>query len=175
MSKHQINEKESFTLVYEFNAPKALVFNAFGNAEALNEWWGPAESENSVIKLDFKPGGIFHYKMDYKGKITYGRFLFGQIKPYDLLEYTNAFADEYANVVRAPFDMQLPLEIFYRLRFTEHNGKTIITLTGQPVNGSREEEEGFRSINDSMQQGFGATFNQLAEYLNKIQTNSKTK
>jgi len=169
MNTYQTKEKEKFILVYEFNAPKALVFNAFANADALNEWWGPVESKNSVIKLDFKPGGIFHFKMDNKGKITYGRFLFVQIKPYDLLEFTNAFSDEHANVIRAPFDIQLPLEIFYQLRFTENNGKTIITLTGQPVNGSKEEQEGFRSINADMHQGFGATFNQLAAYLKKIQ------
>lgn len=161
--------KEKFVLAYEFNAPKELVFNAFSSAEALNEWWGPVESENSVIKLDFRTGGIFHYKMDYKGKITYGRFLFDQIKPHDLLEFTNVFADEHANIVPAPFDIQLPLEIFYQLVFTEKNGKTTITLTGQPVNPSKEEEEGFRSINTSMEQGFGATFNQLAVYLDKIQ------
>lgn len=168
MSKRKTKEK--LVLVHEFNAPRSLVFEAFSSAEALNEWWGPVECENSVISLDFKPGGIFHYKMNYKGKINYGRFLFGQIKPHDLLEFTNAFADEQGKIVKAPFDMQLPLEIFYRLSFTEKNGKTTITLTGEPVNASPEEEETFHSIDDSMKQGFGATFNQLVVYLNKIQT-----
>jgi uncharacterized protein YndB with AHSA1/START domain len=167
MNMHQTTGKEPFHFVYEFNAPQALVFNAFSSAEALNEWWGPVETENSVIQLDFKPGGIFHYKMDYKGNITYGRFLFGQIKPYDLLEFANAFADEQANIVPAPFDVQLPREIFYRLLFSEKNGKTTITMTGEPVNGTIEEEEGFYSINASMKEGFGATFDQLAVYLKK--------
>lgn len=163
MSKQQINEK--FTLVHEFNAPKKLVFNAFSNAEALNEWWGPPECKNSVIKLDFKTGGIFHFKMEHPEGTTYGRFLFGKIIPYDLLEYTNAFSDEHANIVAAPFDIKIPREIFYRLTFEEKDGKTILTLTGEPVNASPEEEEGFHSINDSMHQGFGATFDKLVVYL----------
>jgi uncharacterized protein YndB with AHSA1/START domain len=167
MNAPQINEKATFRLVREFDAPKELVFNAFGNAEALNEWWGPAESHNSVIKLDFKPGGIFHYKMEFSGMTSYGRFLFGKIDPYDVLEFTNAFSDEHANIVKAPFDIQLPPEIFYRLTFTEHAGKTTITLTGQAVNASPEEVEGFRSIDSSMQQGFGATFDKLSAYLAK--------
>src|SRR5882757_4349660 len=165
MSNLQTSEKAEFHLVHEFDAPKKLVFNAFSDAEALNEWWGPAESHNSVIKLDFRPGGIFHYKMEFSGMTSYGRFLFGKIDPYDLLEFTNSFADEHANIVKAPFDIQLPLEIFYRLAFTENNGKTTITLTGQPVNASPGEVEGFLSIGSSMQQGFGATFDKLSAYL----------
>src|SRR5688572_32627399 len=156
-----------FKLTREFNAPRQRVFNAFSNAEALNAWWGPVETKNSVIKLDFRPGGIFHYKMDSQGKVTYGRFLFSKIQPFELLEFTNAFADENAKVVRAPFDIQIPLEIFYRLRFTEHNGKTVIEMTGQPVNATPKESEGFRSIGLGMERGFGATFNKLSSYLEK--------
>lgn len=155
----------TFTLSYEFNAPRRLVFEAFGNAEALNEWWGPAESRNTVISLDFRPGGIFHFKMDFNGAISYGRFLFRTIRPHDLLEFTNAFADENARVVKAPFDIQLPPEIFYSLSFAENNGKTVLTLTGRPENGTDAEIEGFNAIHQNMQDGFAKTFGKLAEYL----------
>ena len=155
----------TFNFTREFHAPRKRVFNAFSNAEALNAWWGPIETKNSVIKLDFRPGGIFHYKMESQGKITYGRFLFSKIQPFELLEFTNAFADENAKVVRAPFDILIPLEIFYRLQFTELDGKTTIAMTGQAVNASPEELEGFRSIELGMQRGFGATFNKLSSYL----------
>lgn len=83
------------------------------------------------------------------------------------MEFTNAFADEQARVVKAPFDMPFPLEIFYRLIFTGDNGKTTITLTGQPVNASPEEIESFHSINSSMEEGFGGTFDKLSVYLGK--------
>lgn len=169
MNKQQTNEHQNFSFTYEFNAPKALVFNAFSTAEALNEWWGPAETVNSTIKLDFKPGGIFHFKMDYQGHASYGRFLFGQINPYDLLEFSNAFADENANVIKAPFEVNLPLEIFYRLTFTENNGKTTLFMTGEPLNDSDDEIAGFNSIADSMQEGFGATFDKLVVYLERVQ------
>src|SRR5688572_12440608 len=157
----------TFNFTREFDAPRERVFNAFSNADALNAWWGPIETKNSVIKLDFRPRGIFHYKMESQGKITYGRFLFGKIQPFELLEFTNAFADENAKVVRAPFDILIPLEIFYRLQFTEHNGKTTIAMTGQAVNASLEELEGFRSIELGMQRGFGATFDKLSSYLER--------
>lgn len=155
----------TFKFSREFNAPRKRVFNAFSNAESLNAWWGPVETKNSVISLDFRPGGIFHYRMESEVRITYGRFLFNKIQPFELLEFTNAFADENANVVRAPFEIILPLEIFYRIQFTEHNGKTTIVMTGQPVNAAPEESEGFISINLGMERGFGATFNKLFSYL----------
>jgi len=171
MSTLDTNKQSTLTVVHEFNAPKELVFEAFGSAEALNEWWGPAESQNSVITLDFRSGGIFHYRMNYKGKITYGRFVFGRIEPFDLLEFTNAFSDEHANITKAPFDIPLPMEIFYQLNFSELNGITTLRLTGQPVNASNEEIESFRSINLNVQQGFGATFDKLTVYL-KAKRNS---
>ena len=169
MNTKHANDAAEFIITHEFNAPKELVFNAFSDADALNEWWGPVECKNTVIKLDFKPGGIFHFKMDFNGNINYGRFIFGKIQPHDLLEFTNAFADENANVVPAPFDIKIPKEIFYRLRFTEDKGKTTITLTGQPVNATAEESAGFKSINADMKKGFGATFDKLGEYLSKTQ------
>ena len=56
---------------------------------------------------------------------------------------------------------------FYRIHFTENNGKTIVTLTGEPVQASAGEIEGFLSINSSMTEGFGKTFDQLSKYLDK--------
>lgn len=164
-----INQNEEFVITHHFDAPKKLVFGAFSKKEALAEWWGPVECKNTVLRLEFKTGGIFHYQMEKDNKINYGRFIFGLIEPYDLLEFTNAFSDQNANIIRAPFDIQLPMQIFYRLRFSENKGKTTITMTGKPVKATREEEDTLRSINPSMQQGFGASFNKLALYLSKIQ------
>lgn len=167
MSTQIIAEKDKLRLSYEFNAPKELVFNAFSTAEALNEWWGPVETKNSAISLDFRPGGVFHFKMDFNGHASYGRFLFRTIEPYDLLEFTNAFADEQANPIPAPFDVKLPVEILYSIVFEEKNGKTKLTLTGTPYNASDEEVDGFVSINASMHEGFGGTFDKLRVYLAK--------
>lgn len=166
--KDLINESDKFIIVHEFNAPKELVFNAFSQEEALTQWWGPVECKNTVLKLDFKEGGIFHYKMVKGSKTNYGRFTFSKIQPYDLLEFVNSFSDAKGNIIRAPFDIQLPLKIFYRFVFTEDKGKTRITMTGLPMEASSEELRAFKSINESMQEGFGATFNQLASYLDKI-------
>ena len=100
-------------------------------------------------------------------------FLLRKIQPHDLLEFTNAFADANGNIISAPFDIRLPLEILYTLVFTERNGRTTITLTGQPVNANNDEQAAFLSINESMQKGFGSTFNQLSIYLETIGKENK--
>jgi uncharacterized protein YndB with AHSA1/START domain len=170
---NQANDNQVFTVIRTFDASQQEVFNAFSNADALNEWWGPAETKNSVIKLDFQPGGIFHFKMESEYGVNYGRFLFGRIEPYHLLEFSNAFADENANVVKAPFDMPLPDEIFYQIVFKEDRGKTTLTLTGKAVNPTAEEQETFDAIQPDMQNGFRGTFDQLEKYLAKTENQSR--
>jgi uncharacterized protein YndB with AHSA1/START domain len=152
-------------LTYDFQAPKELVFNAFCSVEALKEWWGPVETINTVISHDFRTGGIFHYKMETGGHTNYARLVYGQIQPYDLLEFTISFTDENANVIPAPFNFPLPDEIFYTVRFTESGGKTSISLTGEAINATDAAYNSFKSIRPDMQRGFGANFDVLARYL----------
>jgi uncharacterized glyoxalase superfamily protein PhnB/uncharacterized protein YndB with AHSA1/START domain len=165
MNVKQSNQVASLVMSHEFDAPKELVFKAFGDATALSEWWGPIDSTNTVLRLDFRPGGIFLYRMVRDGKTNFGRFVFNKIEQNELLEFTIAFSDEQGKPIKAPFDIPLPLEIFYRLRFTEEAGRTTIVLKAYPVDASTEEESALRSIKTNMQEGFAATFNQLARYL----------
>lgn len=159
----------TFSIIREFDAPREDVFNAFAEAEALNEWWGPADLKNSVVSLDFRPGGIFHYKMESNGSVSHGRFQFGRIEPHHLLEFTDSFADEDANVIAAPFEMSLPAAVFYSLSFADGNNGTVFTLTGTPVSASEAETEGFQQIVGSMKQEFGKIFNVLDSYLGEVQ------
>ena len=154
-----------FVFHYSLNAPKELVFNSFSTAEALNAWWGPAETSNSVVSLDFRPGGTFHFKMEAGDYVSFGRFKYIDIRPHDFLSFTNAFADAGGNVVKAPFDMEFPLEILYEITLTEQDGKTQLTLTGTPFEATEEQTATFKSIEEDMQRGFAGTFDKLAAYL----------
>lgn len=158
-------ENEILKITRTFDAPKEMVFDAFGNPEALNSWWGPAECENSLVSLDYREGGMFHYKMVNGSSVNYGRILYKTIKPTDLLEVLIAFADETGKAIPPPFDMKFPLEVFYTFEFIENNGRTTINMVGTPVNASSEEVQTFAAIHSSMQEGFGKSLDQLASYL----------
>jgi uncharacterized protein YndB with AHSA1/START domain len=159
------NNTAELIITREFNASKKIVFNAFADAEALAAWWGPPGVPITVVKFDFKPNGVFHYKTDMQGQIAFGRFIYKQIKKYDVIEFISSFSDERCGITRAPFSDKFPLEIFNHIEFTEKDSKTTITLSGHPVNASEDELQFFSQMSAGMKQGFAGTFNQLANYL----------
>ena len=81
------------------------------------------------------------------------------------LVYVSSFSDAEGNTTRAPFAQDFPLEIYNVLTFTEHDGKTVMELGGGPLDASPAELAFYQGMNASMQQGFGATFQQLVAYL----------
>ena len=160
-----------FVITRDFDAPRDLVWKAWTEQERLAKWWGPKGYGITVVKLDFQPGGIFHYRMDTpSGDPMWGRFVYGELTPPQRLEFVDSFADEDANIARAPFSELYPLKISNILTLTEQDGKTTLDLRGNPLDATEEEREFFRSMHASMQQGFGGTFEQLADYLAQAQS-----
>ena len=163
---NQTDQQKGLTIVRNFKAPMEIVFDAFCNADALAEWWGPVGMSLTVLRLDFRPGGKFHYKME-GDKTMWGLFRYGKINRPDLIEFVNSFSDEAGNICKAPFPMDFPLEIFYRVTLTDDNEVTTLTLQGYPINASPEQETSYYSIMENMHQGFGGTFDKLDVYLGK--------
>lgn len=159
--------KGGLKIVREFKAPKNVVFEAFSNADALAQWWGPTGSTVIVKAFDFKQGGKFHYKMEGNGMVMWGIFKYHNIAAPDLIEFASSFSDEEGNICTSPFPMDFPLEIFNHITFEENNGVTIMTLQGYPINATPEQEATYYSILDNMNQGFSGTFDQLDAYLAK--------
>ena len=160
-----------FAITRSFNAPRDLVWKAWTDAQALAQWWGPKGAAIRVIKLELKPGGVFHYAMAYQpGHEMYGRFIFREIAaPYRLV-FVNSFSDPAGGVTRAPFPQlegKWPLEVLNTMTLTEQGGMTTLNLRGGPINATEEERKVFDSMHDSMRQGFGGTFDKLADYLAK--------
>jgi uncharacterized protein YndB with AHSA1/START domain len=166
------SEKPEFEFVISrvLDAPRELVWHAWTSAEALAKWWGPKDFDNEVVKLDLRVGGVFHYRMNLPdGGVMWGKFVFREIFAPERLVHVDSFSDENENITRAPFSEKFPLEILNTLTLTEENGKTRLELRGKPINATPEEEAFFASMHDSMQQGFGGTFEQLEKYLAQAQ------
>jgi uncharacterized glyoxalase superfamily protein PhnB/uncharacterized protein YndB with AHSA1/START domain len=176
------HKKPGLKIVRHFNAPKEVVFEAFANAEAMGEWWGPAGMGLIVKSFDFTPGGKFHYKMESEGQIMWGLFKYVAINKPDAIEFISSFADEEGNISRSPFPMDFPLEILNQLTFTETAGRTTLTLQGHPINATNEQEATYSNIKENMEQGFGGTFDKLERYLqsrfvlkNELRTDNKAR
>lgn len=158
-----------FVITRVFDAPRDLVWKAWSDPQALAQWWGPKGCTIRVIKHEFRLGGVFHYAMAYQpGHEMYGRFVYREIAAPGRLVFINSFSDAEGGITRAPFPQlgdKWPLEVLNTMTLTEKDGKTTLTLRGGPVNATEEERATFVGMFDSMQQGFGGTFDQLAEYL----------
>jgi uncharacterized protein YndB with AHSA1/START domain len=158
-----------FTISRVFDAPRKLVWQAWSEPERLAQWWGPKGSTIRVIKLDFRPGGVFHYAMAFKlGHDMYGRFVYREISAPERLVFINSFSDLEGGVTRAPFPQlggNWPLEVLNTVTLAEQGGRTTLSLRGGPINANDIERETYAGMHGSMRQGFGGTFDQLAEYL----------
>lgn len=162
-------ENEEFEITRVLDAPRELVFKVWTEAKHLEHWWGPKGLSVSAAKLDLRPGGIFHYKMrDPDGNEMWGRFTFREIAAPERIVFVNSFSDAEGSITPPPFDDPWPSEILNTVTLSEHDGKTTLTLKSTPINATEEEVRVFQSGFDSMEQGYGGTFDQLADYLAKV-------
>lgn len=169
MNTATTSSAQEFTISRTFNAPRDRVWKALSEADQLAQWWGPKGSTIRVLKLEFRPGGIFHYSMEYQpGHPMYGRFVYRDIVPLEKIVFVNSFSDAAGGITRAPFPQlgdKWPLEVLNVMTLTEQNGKTTISLRGGPITSKEDELTTFAGMFDSMRQGFGGTFDQLDAYL----------
>lgn len=160
---------QDFVITRVFDAPLALVWKAWSEPEHLKQWWGPKGLGLELIKMDFNPGGIFHYAMVMPtGQKMWGRFVYGDITPSTQLMFINSFADAQGSAIRAPFSPVWPLEVENIVTLADiGNGQTELRLQGYPINAGEIEVQTFIAGHDSMRMGFGGTLDQLATYLAK--------
>lgn len=149
-----------------YNAPRKLVYKAWSDAEALAQWWAPTGMSLTVKKLDFRPGGVFHYRQVLpNGEPLWGIFIYRDMQEPEYINFVVSFSDEAGNQVRSPFYPVSPLEILNEVSFEENDGKTTLTLKGRPINATEEEIQTFITTKASMSGGFKGVLDKLEEYL----------
>jgi uncharacterized protein YndB with AHSA1/START domain len=155
MSKTQVTKDfnaRSITVTREFDAPPALVWRAYTEAELLDQWWGPAPWRAETKQMNFAPGGHWLYAMvSPEGQRHWARMNYLSIRPHTLIGIEDAFCDEQGNINAA-----LPVS----------KGELVFTPT---VRGTRvefsmtyQQESDLRKIIEmGFEQGITACFDQL--------------
>lgn len=162
-------KEPEFEISRVFDASRELVFKAFTEADRMAQWWGPKGFSMLVVKLDLRPGGIFHYKMrSPDGHEMWGKFVYHEIVPPESVTMVSSFSDEQGNVARHPMNPNWPPEMLSIMTLTDLGGKTKMTVRATPFNATDIERKTFAEGHDSMRKGFTSTWDQLEEYLKRV-------
>jgi uncharacterized protein YndB with AHSA1/START domain len=161
-------DQDHFLITRDFDAPRGLVWKAWTESDRLAQWWGPKNFIVRVLKLDLRPGGIFHYSMKTPdGREMWGRFTYREIVAPERLVFTSSFADANADTAPNPWLPEWPGKVLNFVSFGVDGGKTALTFRAMPLDATEPQRKAFVSMRSSMQQAFAGTFNQLAEHLSK--------
>lgn len=133
-----------------FDAPRALVFKAYTDPEAVPRWWGLRSSTTIVDKMDMRPGGLWRYVQRDPDGNEYGfNGEYREIVPPERLVSTFEFEGLPGHVV---VDTAV---------FEDLDGKTKVTVTS--LFDSVEDRDGM--IQSGMESGAVETWDRLEEYL----------
>ena len=166
----ETSRKSVFKIARVFKAPRDRVWTAWSEADQLKQWWGPKGCTIETPHSEFRPGGFFHYAMKFAGAPTmWGRFNYRKIVAPERIVWLNSFSNEKCGIARAPFSELCPLEIENTVTFTEHAGITTVVLCAEPFGENADERRFFDELcsSGSLEQGYGGTFEQLAEHVAK--------
>jgi|GEM_PF-193751 len=160
---HRTKQASAQTLVITrtFNAPRSLVFKAWTEPERVVRWWGPKGFTCPVCEIDLRLGGAYRNCMrSPEGKDFWSQGIYHEIEEPSRIVCSDAFADEQGNVMSPEqygMSADWPTEAIITVTFTEHVGKTRLTLQHWPLKPGPER--------DMCQQGWNETLDKLAEYL----------
>lgn len=156
---HEI-EGTTLTLTRTFDAPRELVFEAFGKCEHLQHWWGPQGWSLPVCEMDFRPGGQWFYCMGGPGgERSCGRMIYHEIEAPERIEATDQFTDGDGNV-----NEELP-QMRETFTFTEQGGKTVLVNRSEYAT----EEDLNTVVEMGMLEGIAQTFDRLDALLTRVQ------
>lgn len=155
----------TFLISRTFDAPRELVWAAWTETDRLMKWFGPKGSTMTHAKNDLRPGGTFHYAMQFAGSEMWGKWVYREIVPPERLVLVSSFSDAEGNVTRHPMSPTWPRQMLSTTTLIEEGGKTTVTIDWRPLDATQEELDTFAKGKPSMNQGWGGTFDQLDEYL----------
>jgi uncharacterized protein YndB with AHSA1/START domain len=156
-----------FVISRVFDAPRELIWQCFTDPERMKEWWGPKGSTIVAAKMDFRTGGTYLGAMRAgDGPVMWAKFVYRDIAAPERLVWVHSFSDEAGGLTRHPLSPTWPLEMLTTVTFAEEpGGKTKVNLRWSPLNAKAEEQATFNAAHDSMQGGWGGTFERLDAYL----------
>ena len=137
------------TITRIFDAPRALVFEAFSKAEHLKRWFAPDGFTVPDCEMDFRVGGTYRLCMRGLGKDHWVHGVYREIVKPERIVWTGMLENEGTEMVTT-------------ITFEEHGGKTRLTMH-QTFSKETDSTRGAR-------EGWTQTLEHLAEYVATLST-----
>ena len=154
-------ETKTVTINKEFDAGLSLVWDAYTNAELLDQWWAPKPFASRTKVMDFTVGGKRFYAMvSPEGVERWVVQQYTSITPKTNFKLFNAFADENENLELPGSD--------WDLSFSQQDGTTKVHIS--IYNESRERLE--RMIEFGFVEGTKMQLQNLEELLESLHRQS---
>jgi uncharacterized protein YndB with AHSA1/START domain len=133
-----------------FDAPRALVFEAWTKAEHVAHWWDPSGVRLAVCEIDLRPGGAFRWvnRAPDGGEGHSFSGIYREIVPPEKVVFTAPDSPDRGST----------------LVFTEEGKKTKLTITIQCA--TKQEREAMLQMR--VDAGTAQTLENLAAYLSTI-------
>lgn len=135
-----------------FDAPRDLVFKLWTDPAHARHWWGPRHHPATHMEMDVRVGGKWRHCLESleTGEELWQNGVFREVKPPERLVFSFVWETE----------GERGIETLVSVTFADEGGKTRMTLRQTPFH-SRNERDGHG-------EGWGSTFDRLADYAAQI-------
>jgi uncharacterized protein YndB with AHSA1/START domain len=155
-------EAKTVFVTREFDAALPLVWDAFTDAEILDQWWAPKPYASRTKSMDFKVGGRRLYAMiSPEGQEHWSTQEFTSITPTTNFKFRTAFTDADGNV-----NKDMPGSN-WDLTFTEENGTTKVSIV--------IKHTVLADLEKMIAMGFKEGFTMTLNYLETLLTSGRSK
>lgn len=153
------NNSNEIKIIRVYDAPVKLVWEAWTDPQQVAKWWGPRGFTLTTHSKDLRVGGHWHYTMHGPDGVDYpNKTIYYEVEKYSRLVYDHGGNDEQKPLFRVT------------VNFSESKGKTTMDMTMTlPTPEAATEMKKFIK-----KAGGNATWDRLAEYLDKETTDKET-
>lgn len=94
-----------------FDAPRALVFEAWTKPEHFSRWFGPHGADVLSLVIDPRPGGVIRFAHRFEeGALIHLKGMFSEVVQDERLVFTIGFVDEHGRPCAHPMLPDWPLD-----------------------------------------------------------------
>lgn len=149
-----------FTIVREFDAPRALVYKCYTEPKHMAHFWGPRDTRLIECKIDLRVGGVWKVRWQYPDGRGWGyASVYLDIVPNARIHYRDAPNDWVFGLDGLP-----PVDLLSTIGLEDRGRATIVTVTVRCTSVAARD--------DTVKSGFSNMVNigheRLTEYLKSI-------